>query len=136
MGWGESGRKGEARGSRVEPCTSTQREGKRRRRKTSSLSWGMARKKVGVGAVFSGLSVKSEPAPCGNPAEKPPTRRSRTHTRRFRRQSQLSKRKPEGLDLCLWVDPERLLRAAINKDPTVSLNKSILRCTQRMYLFV
>ena len=34
--------------------------------------------------------------------------------------SQLSKRKREGLDLCLWIDPERLLRAAICKDPTVS----------------
>lgn len=33
---------------------------------------------------------------------------------------QLSKRKRKGLDLCLWVDPARLLRAAINKDPTVS----------------
>ncbi|CAM9165657.1 unnamed protein product [Ectocarpus sp. 8 AP-2014] len=31
---------------------------------------------------------------------------------------ELSKRKREGLDLCLWVDPERLLRAAITKDPT------------------
>eukprot|EP00903_Cladosiphon_okamuranus_P008980 g8591.t1 len=33
-------------------------------------------------------------------------------------ESKLVKRRPEGLDLCLWVDPERLLRAAINKDPT------------------
>lgn len=34
--------------------------------------------------------------------------------------AQLKSRKREGLDLCLWVHPERLLRAAIEKDPAVS----------------